>query len=117
MMDTQAMSDLAVAALEELKAQDMKVLDVAAMTSITDVMIIVTGTSNRHVRSLAGIVVEKAKHSGVQPLGVEGEDDGDWVLVDLGGVVIHVMTARTRDFYQLEKLWSMNEEVAENEPA
>ncbi len=97
----------AIEALEDLKAQDIKVLDVQKLTTVTDTMVICTGTSNRHVKALAQNVVEDAKKSGFRPLGVEGLDGGEWALVDLGGVVVHVMQAQARAFYQLEKLWAV----------
>jgi ribosome-associated protein len=103
------LKQLAVEALEDLKAIDIKVLDVHELTPITDWMIVCTGTSNRHAKSLAEHVVEKAKEAGVRPYGVEGLTEGEWVLVDLNGVVVHVMQAQTRAFYQLEKLWDMSE--------
>ncbi len=96
---------IAVDAIEELKGRDVRFLDVRALTPLTDYMLIVTGTSNRHVKSLADSVVMKAKQNGHQPSGVEGLDEAEWVLVDLGGVVVHIMQAQTRAFYQLEKLW------------
>jgi ribosome-associated protein len=102
---------LVVAALEDLKGVDIKVLDVRQLTPITDTMVICTGTSNRHVKSLAENVVEKAKQKGMQPIGVEGLAEGEWVLVDLNGVLVHVMQAQTRLFYQLEKLWDMGQAV------
>lgn len=105
-MQTAQLRDLVVDALEDLKAVDLKILDVHDRTSFTDVMVIASGTSDRHVKSLSGNVVQKVKAAGEQPLGVEGQDAGEWVLVDLGNVVVHVMQPRTRDFYQLEKLWT-----------
>lgn len=97
--------DLALQALEDLKAQDIKILDVTHNTDITDFMIISSGTSTRHVKAIAGNVSMKAKEQGVMPLGMEGEETAEWVLVDLGDVVVHVMIPSIRDFYQLERLW------------
>ncbi|HET8881865.1 MAG TPA: ribosome silencing factor [Solimonas sp.] len=104
---------LAIGALEDMKAQNITVLDVMKLTTVTDTMVICTGTSNRHVKSLAQNVAEEAKHAGHQPLGIEGSEQGEWVLVDLGGVVVHVMQAQARAFYQLEKLWAVAEEAEE----
>lgn len=97
----------AIAALEEIKAQQLVTLDVSDRTSVTDFMVIASATSERHVRSLTGNVVRCAKQAGVAPLGVEGERGGEWALVDLGDVIVHVMLPRVREFYQLEKLWSV----------
>ncbi|MDB5969406.1 MAG: rsfS [Hydrocarboniphaga sp.] len=108
-MKTQPLTDVARSALEDLKAIDLKILDVRGLTTITDVMMICTGTSNRHVVSLARNVFDMAKEAGYQPLGIEGLDEGEWALVDLGDVVVHVMQTQTRAFYQLEKLWDMSE--------
>jgi len=94
-------------ALEQMKAKDIEVLDVHDKCSFTDTMIIVTGTSNRHVKALANEVVIKSKANGVIPLGVEGVEAGEWVLVDLADAVIHIMLPKIREFYQLEKLWSV----------
>lgn len=105
-MQTNELKDLVVASLEDLKAVDINVLDVRERCSFTDMMVFASGTSDRHVKSLAGNVVEDAKKAGVKPLGVEGEEQGDWVLVDLADVVVHVMLPEVRDFYQLEKFWS-----------
>jgi ribosome-associated protein len=97
--------DVALAALDEIKAIDVRVLDVRPLTDITDFMIIASGRSNRQVRALADEVVAEATRRGVRPLGIEGFDQGTWVLVDLGDVVVHVMQPATREFYQLERLW------------
>lgn len=105
--------DLVADALEEMKAVDIQYLDVHEMTSITDTMVICSGTSARHVKSLAGNVQLKAKESGYRPLGVEGENAGEWVLVDLGSVVVHIMKPEIRDFYKLERLWSVEGESDE----
>jgi ribosome-associated protein len=107
MMKTQPMTDIARHALEDLKAIDLRVLDVRGITTITDTMMICTGTSSRHVAALARNVVDKAREAGLKSMGIEGLEEGEWALVDLGEVVVHVMQAQTRAFYQLEKLWDM----------
>ncbi len=112
-MNTLDLQKLTINSLEDLKGQDIVALDVADRTSVTDWMIVVTGTSARHVKSLANEVVEKSKEAGVRPLGVEGEEDGNWILVDLGDVLTHVMTRESRDFYALEKLWAVEESAEE----
>ncbi|GAB2783196.1 ribosome silencing factor [Halomonas shantousis] len=105
-MQIEALKSLVVDALEELKAQDITELDVAALTSVTDTMLVASGTSSRHIGALADNVVEKAKEAGVRPLGVEGDQGSDWVLVDLGDVVVHVMMPDARRLYDLERLWA-----------
>lgn len=105
-MHIEALKTLAVDALEELKGKDIAELDVSALTSVTDVMLVVSGTSTRHVTALANNVVEKVKQAGLRPLGVEGQAGSDWVLVDLGDVVVHVMLPDTRRLYDLERLWA-----------
>lgn len=100
-------------ALSDLKAIDITVIDVHEITKITDFMVIASGSSNRHVRSVAEHVVETAKQHGYEPIGVEGQEYGEWVLVDLDDVVVHVMQPATRDFYKLENLWSIGKTRAE----
>jgi ribosome silencing factor RsfS/YbeB/iojap len=95
-------------ALDDMKAVNVKVLDVAKLTDITDTMVIATGNSDRHVRSIADRVVEFAKKAGFRPMGVEGERDGEWVLVDLHDVIVHIMLPRVREFYRLENLWDVS---------
>src|SRR5215467_41478 len=92
-------------ALEDMKAVNVRVLDVRGLTDIADTMIIASGNSDRHVRSIAERVVEKAKATGSRPLGTEGARDGEWVLVDLQDILVHVMLPRVREFYGLERLW------------
>ena len=93
------------AALEDMKAVNVKVIDVRGLTDVADTLVIASGTSDRHVRSIADRVIEQAKASGVRPLGTEGEREGEWVLVDLRDIVVHVMLPRVREFYALERLW------------
>ena len=114
-METKPLQELAIAALEELKAKDIRPLDVRDRASFTDIMIIASGSSTRQVRALAQNVASRAKEQGVRPLGIEGESPGEWVLVDLGDVVVHVMTPEIRDFYNLEKLWSVSPETNEGD--
>jgi ribosome-associated protein len=95
-------------ALDEMKAVNVKVLAVKKLTDITDTMIIASGNSDRHVRSIADRVVEFAKKAGFRPMGVEGERDGEWVLVDLQDVIVHIMLPKVREFYRLESLWDVS---------
>jgi len=102
------MTQLVVDTLDDGKGSDITVIDVAELTSVTDNMIIVTGRSDRHNRSLADKVIVAAKENGITPLGIEGNDagQGDWILVDLADVIVHVMIQDARDFYNLEALWT-----------
>ncbi|MGI9304841.1 MAG: ribosome silencing factor [Gammaproteobacteria bacterium] len=108
-MELNDLRTLVVDALEDLKGKDIRVIDVRGKTTITDLMVVASGTSDRHVKSLADNVVVSAKRKGVLPLGVEGQRDCEWVLVDLCDIVVHVMLPRVREFYQLEKLWAVDE--------
>lgn len=103
--DSRALAALAEDALEELKAFDIRVIDVSGLTSVTDFMVVASGTSSRQVRAIADNVQLRAKEHGKPAMGVEGADQGEWVLVDLCDVVVHVMLPDVRAFYQLEKLW------------
>jgi ribosome-associated protein len=98
-------------ALDDMKAANVRVLDVRGVTDIADTMVIASGTSDRHVRSIADRVVESAKKAGFRPIGVEGAGDGEWVLVDLQDVIVHVMLPRVREFYRLESLWELGPEA------
>jgi ribosome-associated protein len=102
-----SLKKIVVDALADMKALDVKVLDVRGLADFADSMVIASGTSDRHVRSVAQRVVEKAKEAGFRPHGLEGEQDGDWVLIDLSEMIVHVMLPRVREFYGLEKLWDM----------
>ena len=104
-MNSDKLSDLIVDALEDIKAIDIVKLDVRKMTTVTDWMVVASGTSNRHVTALVENVAEKAKAAGHRPAGIEGESGGEWVLLDLGDALVHVMLPKIREFYNLEKLW------------
>jgi ribosome silencing factor RsfS/YbeB/iojap len=97
-------------ALEDLKARDTREIDVRGKTSVTDLIVVTSGTSTRHVKSIADEVVRSAKKIGLPPIGVEGQREAEWVLVDLGDIVVHVMLPRTREFYGLERLWTVGDE-------
>lgn len=104
-MQAEQLKDVVINALENGKAQDISIIDVKDRTSVTDYMVLASGTSNRHVRSVADTVVKEVKEKGVPKASVEGADASDWILVDLGDVVVHVMTSASREFYDLERLW------------
>jgi ribosome-associated protein len=103
-----ALAALVVSALEDMKAVNPIVLDVRGLTDIADTLIVASGNSDRHVRSIADRVIEYSKKAGYRPMGVEGERDGEWVLVDLQDVIVHVMLPRVREFYRLEDLWDVS---------
>lgn len=102
-----SLKTVVIDALADMKALEVKVLDVRGLTDIADCMVIASGTSDRHVRSVAQRVVERTKEAGFRPHGVEGQHDSDWVLIDLSEMIVHVMLPRVREFYGLEKLWDM----------
>ena len=104
---------IVIGALDDLKAKDVTEIDVREKSGVTDLMVIASGTSSRHVKSIADEVVKKAKHAGNPPIGVEGQREGEWVLVDLGDVVVHVMLPRVREFYALERLWTVGDQPPE----
>jgi ribosome-associated protein len=104
---TASLKAVVIDALDGMKALEVKVLDVRGLTDVADTMVIASGTSDRHVRSVAKNVVEKTKAAGFRPHGVEGQQDSDWVLIDLSEMIVHVMLPRVREFYGLEKLWDI----------
>ena len=106
-MTTKELGKIVVNALENLKAVDIKILDVKRMTSVTDLMIIASGKSDRQVRALADKTVEAVNAKHIKPLGMEGHSQGEWVLIDLGDIIVHIMRPAIREYYQLEKLWSV----------
>ena len=107
-MNSEALTDLVVDALDDVKARDIVRLDVRDMTTVTDYMVVASGTSNRHVKALVDNVAEKAKEAGHRAIGIEGEEGGEWVLLDLQDTLVHVMLPKVREFYNLEKLWSIS---------
>lgn len=111
------LKDLVIRALEDVKGQEIVCMDVSELTDITDFMVVVSGGTNRQVKALVNNVVEDARKTGVKPIGVEGQEQGDWVLVDLADVIVHVMLPKVRQYYDLERLWSMtptkSEEISE----
>ena len=104
-MKNEKLKDFVVDQLEEIKANDIKVIELADDNTIADYMVIASGTSSRHVKSIAILLIKALKERNTPPIGIEGEDVSEWVLVDCGDVVVHVMQPTTRDYYQLEKLW------------
>lgn len=116
-MQTDKLLNIVQTVLDERKGQELLTIDVQNKTSITDYMVLATGTSDRHIKSLAEHVNVAVKEEGHIPLGVEGGEGSDWVLLDLGDVIVHIMTAQAREFYQLEKLWTVErneEEIAQS---
>ncbi|BCU07075.1 ribosome silencing factor [Allochromatium tepidum] len=116
-MQLDQLKQLVLDTLDDMKARDIQVLDVRGKTAVTDFMIIASGTSDRHVKAIAETVAFRAKDAGETPLGTEGLAEGEWALVDLNGVVVHVMLPKVREFYNLERLWSAPAPVAAPRPA
>lgn len=108
-MNLEQLQDLVLQSLEDYKALEVATLDVRDKTDITDLMIICSGTSKRHLQTISEQLVKRAKDNGITPTGVEGEDSGEWILVDLTDIVVHIMMPSAREFYSLEKLWSTTE--------
>ena len=104
-MDTPTLEKIVVAALEDIKAKDIEVLNTSKLSALFDRVIIATGDSNRQVKALAKNVHDKVREAGGQVIGIEGHETGEWVLVDLGGIVVHVMQGAVRSYYNLEELW------------
>ncbi|WP_151670593.1 ribosome silencing factor [Nitrincola schmidtii] len=111
-MQTEQLIEKVQTILDDMKARDLVMIDVKGKSSVTDYMIIVSGTSRRHVLSMANEVLQKVKELGIKPMGSEGQEGGDWVLVDLGDIVVHVMMPDARSFYDLERLWRHSTEEA-----
>jgi len=111
-MQIEQLKELVLDTLADLKARDISVMDVRGKTVVTDFMILASGTSDRHVKAIAEAVVFRAKAAGEPPLGTEGVSEGEWALVDLNGVVVHIMLPKVRDYYHLERLWSAPASVA-----
>ena len=113
---SQSLKEIVISALEEVKAQNITSLDVRELTGVMDTMIVASGNSNRQVKSLANNVAVEGKNAGFELLGVEGDDTAEWILVDFGDVIVHVMLPATRAFYDLERLWSMRPGDAQEHP-
>ena len=112
-MQIEQLKQLVLDTLDDMKARDISVMDVRGKTAVTDYMVVASGTSDRHVKAIAETVAFRAKDAGEAPLGSEGVAEGEWALVDLNGVVVHVMLPKVRDFYNLERLWSAPAPVAQ----
>jgi ribosome-associated protein len=114
-MDVENLKKVVIDALEDLKGRDIVTLDVRGLSGVTDYMVVCSGTSSRHVKSLADNVWVEAKKQGYTPMGMEGQQAGDWILVDFGDVVVHVMQPEARQFYDLERLWNVPAKSGEQE--
>ncbi len=113
-LSTEQIQSLVVSTLEDLKAEEISIIDVRGRSPLTDVMVVASGRSSRHVKSISDNLILKAKAAGLPPLGVEGDRQSEWVLVDLNDVIVHLMLPQTRAFYNIEKLWSASEQRRAN---
>lgn len=113
-MQSAKLKQVVAGALEDVKAQEITWMDVTGQTDFTDHMVVASGTSNRHVRAVVDRVIEHAGEQGVKPIGVEGTEDGEWILIDLVDIVVHVMLPKAREFYDLERLWTLDSRVSES---
>jgi len=109
-LSAQQLHQLVLTTLEDLKALDIKSVDVTGLNPLTDHLVVASGSSTRHVKSMADKLVQVAKANGIQPLGVEGEREAQWVLVDLNDVIVHLMLPQARAFYNIEKLWEVSKD-------
>lgn len=114
-MTADELKKIVINTLDDYKANEITEIDVKKLTTVTDYMVICSSTSKRHAQTLSEQLIINAKKNGVQPLGVEGEDDGEWILVDLVDVIVHIMQPKAREFYSLEKLWTKVEETREKQ--
>lgn len=114
-MDSELLLKLVEQTLEDNKAHDIKPLDVRKLSNVTDYMVVATATSKRHALSMADKLYEAAKKHDAKPLGIDGQNDSEWILIDLGDVIVHIMLAEARKFYSLEKLWTVTQTVLQNE--
>lgn len=112
MLEIEELKKIVIEAIEDVKGINLSILDVKGKTSVTDVMMIVSGNTSRQVRAIANNVIMEVKKAGHPPLGVEGEEYGEWALVDLGDIIVHIMQPSIRDFYNLEKLWGEDSPAA-----
>jgi ribosome-associated protein len=112
MKQAEEIRDEVIRVLEDMKAVDIKALDVRGRTAITDFMVIASGTSDRHVKAISNNLLKDMKEQGIKPVGIEGDRDAEWILLDLNDVVVHLMLPEIRDFYNLEKLWTVDADTA-----
>lgn len=113
-MQSADLKQVVAGALEDVKAQEITWMDVTGQTDVTDYMVVASGTSNRHVKAVVDRVIEHAGEQGIKPIGVEGTELGEWILIDLADIVVHVMLPKAREFYDLERLWTVHAPQSES---